>query len=114
MNDRETAVKECAERLRPFGMIAMAVSFVDPDGDADIEQLLALGPLPRLASMSAGVLDRTQNNLFTRLQRSSEMYDRLLRDAFLSPHASMSVSICVDGEWRRLDSEAALRKVLMV
>ena len=111
---REEAIKECVERLLPFGMVAMAVSFVDPNGDADMEQLLALGPLPRLASMSAGILDRTQNNLFTRLQRGSDMYDRLLRDAFLSSHSAMSISICVDGEWQRIDSEAALRKVLTV
>jgi len=108
---REEAIKDCINRLRPLGMVAMAVSFAEPD---DNEQLLAFGPLPRLASMSAGILDRTQNNLYTRLQRGSDMYDRLLRDAFLSSHSAMSISICVDGEWQRIDSEAALRKVLTV
>lgn len=108
---REEAIKECVERLRPFGMIAMAVSFAEP---ADNEQLLALGPLPRLASMSAGVLDRTQQGLFTRLRDNSDRYDALIRDVFITPHSAMSISICVDGEWRRIDSEAALRKVLMV
>jgi len=111
---REETIKEFADRLRPLGMVAMAVSFVDPGGDADMEQLLALGPLPRLASMSAGVLDRTQQGLFTRLRDNSDRYEALLRDSFLSPHASMSVSICVDGEWKRIDSEASLRKVLAV
>lgn len=111
---REEVIKECTERLRPLGMVAMAVSFVDPNGDADMEQVLALGPLPRLASMAAGVLDRTQNNLFTRMQRSSEVYGRLMRDSFMTPHSAMSISICVNGEWRRIDSEAALRKVLTV
>lgn len=111
---REETINDCINRLRPLGMVAMAVSFVDPNGNADMEQLLAFGPLPRLASMSAGVLDRTQNNLFTRMQRSSDMYDRLMRDSFMTPHSAMSISICVDGEWRRIDSEAALRKVLTV
>lgn len=111
---REETIKECADRLRPLGMVAIAVSFVDPGGDADMGQLLALGPLPRLASMSAGVLDRTQQGLFTRLRDNSDRYEALLRDSFHSPHASMSVSICVDGEWKRIDSEASLRKVLAV
>lgn len=86
---REDVIKECADRLRPLGMVAMAVSFAEPN---DTEQLLALGPLPRLASMSAGVLDRTQQGLFTRLRDNSDRYEALTRDAFLSPHASMSVS----------------------
>lgn len=110
---REETIKECADRLRPLGMVALAVSFVDPSDD-DTEQLLAFGPLPRLASMSAGILDRTQQGLFTRLRGNSDRYEALLRDSFLSPHASMSVSICVDGEWRRIENEASLRKVLSV
>lgn len=108
---REEAIKECVERLRPLGMIAMAVSFAEPDNN---EQLLAFGPLPRLASMSAGILDWTQNNLYTRLRDNSDRYETLVRDVFITPHSAMSISICVDGEWRRIDSEAALRKVLMV
>lgn len=111
---REEVIKECADRLRPLGMVAMAVSFVDPGGDADMEQLLALGPLPRLASMSAGVLDRTQQGLFTRLRDNSDRYEALLRDSFMLPHSAMSISICVDGEWRRIENEASLRKVLAV
>ena len=111
---REETINDCINRLRPLGMVAMAVSFVDPNGNADMEQLLAFGPLPRLASMSAGILDRTQQGLFTRLRDNSDRYDALIRDVFITPHSAMSISICVDGEWRRLDSEAALRKVLMV
>jgi len=49
---REDVVKECADRLRPLGMIALAASFVD-GGDTDLEQLIALGPLERLASSIA-------------------------------------------------------------
>jgi len=96
---REDAVKECVERLKPLGMIALAVSFADPS-DEDLETLMALGPLPRLASMSAGILDRTQNGMFTNMTVNSGYYSTLLRDAFMTPVASMSVSICVDGEWR--------------
>lgn len=110
---REEAINDCINRLRPLGMVAMAVSFVDPSDD-DTEQLLALGPLPRLASMSAGVLDRTQQGLFTRLRDNSDRYEALLRDSFMTPHSAMSISICVDGEWRRINSEASLRKVLAV
>lgn len=110
---REEAINDCINRLRPLGMVAMSASFVEPDDD-DTEQLLAFGPLPRLASMSAGILDRTQQGLFTRLRGNSDRYEALLRDSFLSPHSAMSISICVDGEWRRIDSEASLRKVLSV
>lgn len=108
---REDVIKECADRLRPLGMIAMAVSFVDSN-DTDLEQLIALGPLPRLASMSAGILDRTQSGLFTNMSVNSGYYSTLLRDAFATPHASMSVSICVDGEWKRLTTPEELQAAL--
>lgn len=109
---REEAINDCINRLRPLGMIAMAASFDNGTGDPDLEQLLAFGPLPRLASMSAGILDRTQQGLFTRLRDNSDRYEALMRDTFMTPYSAMSISICVDGEWRRIDSEAALRKVL--
>jgi len=108
---REELIQDCADRLRPLGMIAMAVSFVD-GGDTDMEQLIALGPLERLASMSAGILDRTQNGLFTNMSVSAGYYSTLLRDAFMTPAASMSVSICVDGEWRRLTTPEELQAAL--
>ena len=108
---REDVIKECADRLRPLGMIAMAVSFVDPI-DTDLEQLIALGPIPRLASMSAGILDRTQNGLFTDMTNGAGKYNDLMRAAFATPHASMSVSICVDGEWRRLTTPEELQAAL--
>ena len=98
MKERAAIVKELGQRLSELGMVALAVSFATDDGK---ELLMALGSMDRLASMSAGILDRTQNNLFTYMQVNSSRYDTLLRDAY-GPSASMSVSVCVDGEWKRM------------
>lgn len=112
MSDRETIIRDVAERLRPLGMIALAASFVTDPDDTDMETLIALGPLERLASMSASILDRTQSGLFTSMSVNAGYYNTLLRDAFMTPVANVSVSICVDGEWRRLTTPAELQAAL--
>ena len=108
---REEAVLDAAARLRALGMIAMAVSFADPVAP-EMETILAHGPLPRLASMAAGVLDRTQDGLFTDMTNGAGRYNALLRAAFLTPNSQMSVSICVDGEWKRLTTPQELQATL--
>lgn len=109
MKHRAAIVKELADQLRPLGMVALAVAF---EGADDTEHLMAIGSMDRLASMSAGILDKTQDNMFTSMQYRAGRYDTLIRDAYSSPAASMSISICVDGEWKRLATADDLNAVL--
>lgn len=96
-------------------------TYITPDGNTCVamaiagEQILALsaGHPDLLADLAAGILDKHQNGCFTQSQDAVRILNALGQQAF-GPQAQMSVSICVNGEWRRIDSEAALRKVLTV
>lgn len=95
-------------------------TYVKPDGNTCVvmavagEQMLALsaGHPDLLADLAAGILDKHQNGYFTQLQDAVHILNALGQQAF-GPQAQMSVSICVDGGWKRLTTGAELRAALL-
>ena len=95
-------------------------TYVKPDGNTCVvmavagEQMLALsaGHPELLADLAAGILGKHQNGYFTQLQDAVRILNALGQQAF-GPQAQMSVSICVDGEWKRLTTGAELRAALL-
>lgn len=75
-------------------------------------QAMSSGNSDLLADLAAGMLDRHQNGYFTQLQGVERMFNALTQQAF-GPNAQMSVSICVDGEWKRLTTGVELRAALL-
>jgi len=95
-------------------------TYITPDGNTCVvmavagEQIVVLsaGHPDLLADLAAGVLDKHKNGCFTQSQDAVRILNALGQQAF-GPQAQMSVSICVDGEWKRLTTGAELRAALL-
>lgn len=103
----QEAFKEfCKQYVTPNNRTCAAMAIGD-----NVIQVTASGDPDMLSDLAAGMLDKHQNGHFSASQRAMSILTALTKQAF-GPQAQMSVSICVDGEWKRLTTVEELLAVL--